>query len=425
MFDDDFDTYHTTTLLRPQSQHEPTSLEKSRIMHVLSYLSSHPTSHISDSADTQQFHNIVCEVCKMSSDDVSKYDILKSKIDGCKSNECLLLHAAKAYGLQPKSLLMDTIAIHSRIKKLEHQDAWFDNFSLNSFLLQLTTIVYDAYDNGSDMFVKSVAMIPEMNMSGGGMKDDMTTRNEMMRWMICSKSSNTSLTGGQTSSRCGPNYDVKPTIVPSVKLSNPIALLHHLGNEYRCFVEFGLTSESVNDDKAVEMLDKLNSKYPYYTGCTHGCDVFTPMFSEKSVSISDISEYCARYPLSIVGYILNTKTYKSGRGQHWVALLFKFKTCYLICSQAGGFDMFEEKSLVNDLNKCGFAKQWNSNCIQHDGSSCGMYSVLANLCFILDGCGNREPSISRVVEMIGSDGKGINNKGVYEIKRKLAGYVSE
>lgn len=365
----------------------------------------------------------------MSSDDVSKYDILKSKIDGCKSNECLLLHVAKTYGLQPKSLLMDTIAIHSRIKKLDHQDAWFDNFSLNSFLLQLTTIVYDSYDNGGDAFVKSVAMIPEVNMSGGAVnercKNDMT-RCEMMRWMMYSNLSNISLTGGQTSSTYSPNYDVKPTIIPSVKLSNPIALLHHLGNEYRCFVEFGLTTESVKDvDKAVEMLDKLNSKYPYYTGCTHGCDVFTPMFSEKSVSISDISEFCARYPLSIVGYILNTKTYKSGRGQHWVALLFKYKTCYLICSQAGGFDMFEEKSLVNDLNEYGFAKQWNSNCIQHDGSSCGMYSVLANLCFILDGCGNREPSISRVVEMIGSDGKGINNKGVYEIKKKLAGYVSE
>lgn len=47
------------------------------------------------------------------------------------------------------------------------------------------------------------------------------------------------------------------------------------------------------------------------------CDVFTPGFRNKSVSIYDIKEFTDRYPMSIVGYILKTKTYRSGSGQHW------------------------------------------------------------------------------------------------------------
>ena len=36
--------------------------------------------------------------------------------------------------------------------------------------------------------------------------------------------------------------------------------------------------------------------------------------------------------------------------------------------------------------------------------------------------GTRKPNIEQVVNMIGKEGKGINNKGIYTIKQKLAGF---
>ena len=196
-----------------------------------------------------------------------------------------------------------------------------------------------------------------------------------------------------------------------------------MGNNYRTFIEFGkLATDITDNDTATKMLDSLVKKYPYFTGCTHGCDVFTPDFKDKSVSIGDISEFCKRYPLSIVGYILNTKTYKSGRGQHWMALLFKYKKCYLICSQKSDFSAFEEKTLEEDLGRYGFSKVWNLEEIQHDPSSCGLYSVLANLCFIIKGSGDNEPNIVKIVDMIGDKGENINKDGIYVIKKKLAGW---
>ena len=209
----------------------------------------------------------------------------------------------------------------------------------------------------------------------------------------------------------------------SVNLTNPLQLLYHLGNNYRCFIEFGIPADKITDpNKAIELLDKLNLKYSYYTGCTHGCDVFEPDFRSKSVSIRDISEFCKRYPYSIVGYILNTKTYKSGKGQHWMALLFKCSKVYLICSQGSGYDSFEDKNLEKELEECGFSKEWNTETIQIDHSSCGLYSVLSNLSFIMNAGGDRKPNITNIVDMIGYEGKGINNEGIYTIKKKLAGY---
>lgn len=411
---DDFVDYDTKTLLRGS---EATPLEKAKIFKVLNYLSETSDPKYSEHSD---FHNLVRSIANNTGNDTEKYDLLKSNIEGCKSDECLLLLAAMTYGLYPKSLLMDTIAIHSRIKQLDNKDAWFDNFSLNSFLLQLTTIVYEKYEDSSKD--KSVKSVPDpqifQNLSGGN-NINIDPRYEAYQYDLNFKQNSkqiskhiTTLNGGNISK-----------INTSIKLSNPKELLKHLGNEYRCFFETGKLSNQIkSDDEAIKILDMLAEKYPYYTGCTHGCDVFTSDFRDKSVSISDIKEFCKRYPMNIVGYILNTKTYKSGRGQHWVALLFKGGCCYLICSQASGFNGFEETTLISDLEKSGFAMLNNTKTIQHDPSSCGLYSVLSNACFILEASGNNKPDITKIIEMIGGEGKNINAKGIYNIKKILAGY---
>lgn len=424
---DDFNKYETCTILGSK---QPTNLEKERIFKVIEYVATTTTPNIAI-PHSNEFHNLVMDVIKTNGDYAKKYDLLKSKIKGCETNECLLIHVAKTYGLTPKSLLMEAIAIHSRIKELDDKDTWFDNFSLNSFLLQLTTIIYSEYDKNNDKFVKSLTFHSQNNsLSGGDL--DLEDESHQLRQQIYKlemnlKSNEINLSGGSKSKSSKNNIigsDSKPELInKSVKLTNPTQLLFHLGNNYRTFIEFGIPADKIKDnDKALELLDKLVVKYPYYTGCTHGCDVFTSDFRDKSVSIQDIAEFCNRYPYSIVGYILNTKTYKSGRGQHWMALIFKHKTAYLICSQGSGFDSFEEKTLERDLEENGFAKKWNTQTIQIDHSSCGLYSVLSNLSFIMNGGGDREPNIKNIVDMIGKEGKGINNEGIYTIKKKLAGY---
>jgi hypothetical protein len=464
-FIDDFDNYNTYTILGSK---QPTDLEKERIFKVIEYIATSSVPNIAVEY-SNKFHNMIISIVRENISYIEKYDKLKSEIKGCETNECLLMHVAKAYGLTPKSLLMETIAIHSRIRKLDNKDAWFDNFSLNSFLLQLTTIVYSEYDNNNDKFVKSITFESEnnsnnsennsennsntsknnskntskntsknnsknKNMTGGDFELNMEMENteyedfENMRNLIYDlemsninlkpKPKENSLSGGNNS-----NSNSHSKINTNIQLTNPLQLLFHLGNNYRTFIEFGTPADKVKDnDKAIEMLDKLNEKYPYYTGCTHGCDVFTPDFRDKSVSIFDIHEFCQRYPYSIVGYILNTKTYRSGKGQHWMALIFKGNSVYLICSQGSGFNSFEEKTLEKELEECGFAKEWNTKTIQIDHSSCGLYSVLSNLSFIMNAGGTRKPNIEQVVNMIGKEGKGINNEGIYTIKQKLAGF---
>jgi len=419
---DDFKDYNTSTLLGSTS---PTPLEKERIFKVFEYLANTQTPNITV-PQSETLANMIRNISKTNGSYSEKYDLLKGKIHGCVSNECLLLHVAKIYGLYPKSLLMDTIAIHSRIKKLDTKDTWFDNFSLNNFLLQLTTIVYSDYDKSNDPFVKSVPFSSQ-SLSGGNLDYENEINYDEIRNSVYKYELNVkSISGGgdNTNTFNQQSKSLNDVLVNTQeKLTNPRQLLFHLGNNYRCFHEFGITAEKVeSDEKAVEFLDKLVMKYPYFTGCTHGCDVFTPNYRDKSVSIKDISEFCKRYPKTIVGYILNTQTYASGKGQHWVALLFKNFTCYMICSQACTFSSFHESSLIPDLNKCGFAREWNNITIQYDHSSCGLYSVLANLCFILNGAGNRKPDIKKIVEMIGKEGKNINSDGIYVIKKKLAGY---
>lgn len=467
-FIDDYVEYDTTSLLCSKT---PTKLEKGRIVLVLKYLVNH---YKSSPFSNSEFHKLASKVLdnvnfietnskelslttelnqthrtKTKNKDVETielskyYDELKSKIDGCNSNECLLLHAATTYGLTPKSLLMDTIAIHSRVKKLNNKDEWFDNFTLNSYLLQLSTIVYSEYDESTnDEFIKSIEFKPKSgNLTGGTTKHKPNLSvnvNQLIHSMLVKHKTKTML-GGLNSTDINQTHKTKSnepnqsSIVKSnsqtkvkhnTKLSNPKELLYHLGNEYRTFIEFGLTKneyQTLDDTKITEMLDKLVDKYPYFTGLTHGCDVFTSNYRDKSVSINDIKEFCSRYPTSIVGYILNTETYASGRGQHWVSLIFKNQSCYLICSQGSEFSCFKEPTLAKEI-KSNFATDYNTKTIQFDSSSCGLYSVLVNLVSILLCGGTRDFDIRAIIDKIGLNAKNINLDGIYAIKKKICGY---
>ena len=174
LYVDDFDKYDTVTLINNETiqvnskgeitgrrrEFNITNEEKYRIGKIITFLNKNYKPK------NDQIHSLITETVnkhdlksfdeKYKNEYIQFYDDLKYQIKGCKSIECLLLHIATCYGLYTNSLLMNTIAIHSRVKHLVHDKEWMDNYRLNNFLLQLTTIVYHDYDSYSDSFIKSV-----------------------------------------------------------------------------------------------------------------------------------------------------------------------------------------------------------------------------------------------------------------------------
>ena len=381
--------------------------EKQCVYNVLKYLATRDKPIFNHESQYNGGNFITSDLTKIIKSS-SNYDEIKNKIEGCKTDECLMAHAILAYHIDPKSLLMLTTAIHTRVKPMlnDGKNGWFDNFSLNSYLYQLTTFVYEDFED-NDSSTYTIA------------KPKTTLINE------------------------------------SKKLTNPNDLLFHLGNLYRCFKEFDIgTKEEIyklSNEEAMSKLDQLNKKYPYYTYQCHGCDVFD--ISDRSCSIKDIKEFCERYPNSIVGGILNTETYASGRGQHWVCLLFRDSTAYLMCSQAGDFNSFHDQGkLLKQLNQYGFGQKYNSETIQKDNSNCGLYSTLFNLVSIiqLDKLNNKivgqnmnggklirkqsetvvtnntyeipKLNISEIVKQIGINAEIMHSQGIFQLKNKLIGW---
>lgn len=390
--------------------------EKKSVYNVLKYLAcrekpifDYENLHESQIEGGDHINKDLTNVIKSS----ETYDEIKKQIDGCSTDECLFAHAILAYHIDPKSLLLLTTAIHSRVRPMLDggKDGWFDNFSLNSYLYQLTTFVYQDHDDNDD----------------------------------------------STYSIAKPKT---PLINPQFELDNPHDLLFHLGNLYRCFKEFGIATKEelyeLTKEEATNKLDKLVEKYPYFTYQCHGCDFFK--LPDRSCSIKDIFQFCKRYPNTLVGGILNTETYESGRGQHWMCLLFRDSTAYLLCSQAGNFDSFHdnnELNLVSELNKYGFAQRHNPETIQKDNSNCGLYSTLFNLMALVqldelnrgrqfnmngglkvryknkihestiesnvNAVAKQIPkfNIKEIVNQIGVNAKNINNKGIYQLKKRL------
>ena len=317
--------------------------------------------------------------------DSDKLDKIKLHIEDCNSDECLMAHALITFHAIPKSLLMITTSIHTRVKPMieDGKDGWFDNFSLNSYLYQLTTFVYSEFDTNDDPSIFSI-------------------------------------------------HKPKMLIKKQKTISNPKSLLYNLGNLYRCFMEFGIGSENeieqLSNEEALEYLDKLVYKYPYFTFQCHGCDCFH--IPSKTCNIGDIYEFTKRYPNTLIGGILNTETYASGKGQHWMCMMFLNSQVYLICSQASKFSDFHDGGrLEKELNAYGFGKQYNKIQIQHDPSNCGLYSVLFNIMSIiqLDKLNQNQTedpflNLNEIVNEVGRNAKKINQQGIYKLKELLIGW---
>lgn len=162
----------------------------------------------------------------------------------------------------------------------------------------------------------------------------------------------------------------------------------HRRNQYNVIIE---------NKTPKQICDEAYLRYPFMYCGAHGCDVFS---STMSMTVEEIDVFLKRYPSAHVGYILNTATYASGRGEHWVAVDITRGYVKLVCSQASDFSVFNDQSFVQAFERLGYKFEWNKKSIQRDHSSCGMFSAMSLMMML-----RFNGDIEKTVDAIGSDMK--------------------
>lgn len=164
---------------------------------------------------------------------------------------------------------------------------------------------------------------------------------------------------------------------------------------------------------AQQICDECYKHYPYYFGGAHGCDVFDTYLS---LTIEELDEFFNRYPSAKVGYILNTATYASGHGEHWVALELSKGKAKLICSQASDFNTFHDDGRLHHILQTHmYGLEYNMVRFQTDNYSCGIFSALSLYELLITG------SIQSAVDKIGVNGTKIKTgMDINDIREKWA-----
>lgn len=282
------------------------------------------------------------------------------------STEGLCMLSYEAIGADKGSLLYSLITTYAKISPLKSATEWFDNFRLTGIANSMNLLIWRDDVDG----VYGVGRLP------------------------------------------------KP-INQNIELDFK-RVKQHLVRPLREFIiKQSLFPENIEDryqelsDK--EICDKCYEHFPFYFGGAHGCDVFT--MSGSSLSISEIKAFCKRYPSAIVGYILNTETYRSRSGQHWLSIAFSDDSCSIINSAGRGLESFHDEGYLSKNIRERFAAiNYNDKHLQNDGYSCGMFSVISLymlICF--------DMNVPKAVEHIGVNGNQISTgRSIYDYTRALA-----
>lgn len=293
--------------------------------------------------------------------------------------EGLLSYLFYIYKPGPDDLIYKTFNTFCGIRSLTHLTDWFDNFRLNGICSSHNLIMYNNYD-----------------------KDGVYTVDRPFQNNINKK--------------VELDYDrvVKLLVGPlrSFIISNN---LYQSNDEYKIPKSFITKSNK-------EICDECYIHYPFYYGGSHGWDVL--FIKDMSLTLNEIYKFTCRYPNAIVGYVMNIATYQSNSGKHWVALCFKNKCCYMICSAGSDFFVFDsynynsKQITLNELlNSQGFGMNYNSTVIQKDNHSCGMFSCLSLYLMMCYDC-----DISKTVKRIGVNAANIvDNKNIDDFVKIFAG----
>ena len=373
-------------------------------------------------------------------------DLLKAF--NAQSVECLLAYLLIAYQTNKLDLILRTTYTYGRVLPLKCKTEWFDNYRLNAYGNVLNMVMYHKYDKpgiftinddakpinqsvklsfypkvikflvGSlRAFIISSNLLPEQmgqNISGGNnasITNDSTNDNTNDAHIVSG-----GVNIGQTDrdDHDMNDFDFNEIIDMEANSVNNDTLPEFVNNDTLTSYNtdelsgFSGLEDSAPDDKTVmdllhgasknlddeKVCDICYQHYPFFYGGSHGCDVFD--MDNMSLSIEEITQFLERYPSARVGYILNTATYRSGRGQHWVALELTHKKAKLVCSQQSNFSCFDDGGkLHSTLQRLGYGLEYNNKSIQRDDYACGTYAFISLMELLRFG------DIQKAVENIG------------------------
>ena len=361
--EDTFTKYHTNSILFGK---HITPYAKKVIFEVIKY---YQNKDISGNTDLKR--KIIKYLHKVFEDKELNYDKLMTKFNA-QTNECLMAYMLIAYQSDNLDLMLRTMYTFGRVLPLDYKTEWFDNYRLNAYGNVYNMVMWKQFD-ANDVYTideepkpidKSVKIpFNKVIKYFVGSLRAFIIDHELYPSNVASSSPPTSFSGG----------DVEAIISPSDA---------HKGND-----------PTSKNKTAEQICDECYLHYPFYFGGSHGCDVFS---LGMTLTVEEIKQFLDRYPSARVGYILNTSTYRSGKGEHWVAVEFTHGKAKMICSQQSDFSAFHDGGeLKKKIREICYGEEWNNRLIQMDNHACGMYSAMALLQLLRFG------SIDKAVDAIG------------------------
>ena len=326
--------------------------------------------------------------------------------------ECLIGYFLVAYMTNKLDLILRTMYTFGRVLKLKTKTEWFDNYRLNAYGNVLNMIMWKKFDQ------KGIFTIDE-DPKPINKKVELSFYPKIIKFLVGSLRAfiiinqlyprNEKMSGGGLDASNQNHtmdeselFDLNENAPEFIKNDSLLSNYQVEANEsfYTSDMTERLDEEvmerlvGANNMSDEEICDACYEHYPFYFGGAHGCDVFD-MFN-MSLSIDELTQFLERYPSAKIGYILNTATYRSGRGQHWMAFELVHKKARLVCSQKSDFNVFDDGGvLLNNLKKNGYELEHNDKNIQVDGYACGAYSFVSLMELL------RFDDIKKAVERIG------------------------
>ena len=376
--EDTFVKYNTNSILFGK---EITQYAKDIIFNVIKYYNN---KDISGNTDLKR--RIIKYLNKVFEDKELNYDKLMQKFNA-QTNECLLGYMLIAYQNENLDLMLRTMYTFGRVLPLDYKTEWFDNYRLNAYGNVLNMVMWKKYDS------KDVYTIDEEPKPIN--KSVQLPFNKVVKYMVGSLRAFII------------DYELYPNNVSSShtneqrKLNEQQHGLNGLNggdveaivspNDYHKIKE--MISNEGKNKTAEEICDECYMHYPFYFGGSHGCDVFS---LGMTLTVKEIKMFLDRYPSARVGYILNTATYRSGKGEHWVALEFTQGKAKMICSQQSDFSVFHDGGeLRRSIHEICYGEEWNNRLIQLDNHACGCFSAIGLLQLLRFG------QIDKAVDAIG------------------------
>lgn len=367
-----FDNFHgeqMSTLTYGKHLHE---YGKFIIMEVLIYYCHHPT-RIDDQDKYDRLKEVMASILERK--DRSVDELWNELLHGIEveTPEGVMSYAFVAFRPDQNDLLYKTFLTFGKIKPLGNITEWFNNFRLNGISNGMNMVVWQDNDREKTYGVRRN---PKPINTGINLHD--------------------------------PDHAVE-------MLVGTLRRFIIENNLYQTNPVYRIVEPTFKTMSSIDVCDACYEHYPFYYGGCHGCDFY--LYSGISLSISELVQFMKRYPSAIIGYIVNTATYRSGNGKHWMSLTFSDMHSYLVCSGGNSYESFDDGgSLKSALMKKGISMEFNPRTIQVDHSSCGMYSVLSNYLMLCNNC-----NIAATIDKMGEDcTKLVNGKNIMAFINAIA-----